>query len=221
MLPLKDVARITAWEGKTLVNKPLVAQSSLEMPEKWAKCRQISGRAPSSRARISGEIRPLRCGLGAIRKLWILMCVLAMPHLAFGQSNQASWENLSTLRSGQKVQVVEMKSKKVSGAFVNVTETTISLQAPDGEQTISRTDVRVVKLMENKHRLRNAAIGAAVGAGVGAGAGAAIGKGNGSSGGFDFAAQGAWIVASGGAVIGAIVGALWPSHKTMYRAAGR
>jgi hypothetical protein len=147
--------------------------------------------------------------------------VLCTPRAAFAQSNKSAWENLSALQAGKTIQVVEMNSKKVSGAFVNVTDAAISLQAPGGEETIPRTDVRRVKLMENKHRLRNAAIGAAIGAGAGAGAGAAVGRGNGNSGGFDFAAQGAWIGAAAGAVIGAIVGALLPSHQTLYRAAGR
>ena len=146
--------------------------------------------------------------------------VLCTPRAAFAQSNKSAWESLSTLQAGHKIEV-KTNANKVSGAFVSVSDTAISLQAPAGEETIPRTDVRRVKLMENKHRLRNAAIGAAIGAGAGAGAGAAVGRGNGNSGGFDFAAQGAWIGAAAGAVIGAIVGVLLPSHQTLYRAAGR
>jgi hypothetical protein len=161
----------------------------------------------------------LRRGALIMRKLWILVFVLAMPCVAFGQTDRSSWENLNALGAGHKIEVVEMNSKKVSGAFVNVTDAGISLQAAGGEQTIARQDVRRVKLMENKHRLRNAAIGAAIGAGAGAGIGAEVGKGPSHGFGFDFAAQGAGIVAGAGAVIGAIVGALWPSHQTIYRAA--
>ena len=153
-----------------------------------------------------------------MRKLLILIFALAMPCVAFGQTDRSSWANLGALGAGHRIQVVEMNSKKVSGAFVNVTDAGISLQGPGGEQTISRQDVRSVKLMENKHRLRNAAVGAAIGAGAGAGAGAAAGRGNG---GFDFTRQGAGIGAGAGAVIGTIVGALLPSHETIYRAAGK
>jgi hypothetical protein len=170
------------------------------------------------------QSRGLRRGAVIMRKLWILVFVLAMPCAAFAQSNQSAWENLSALQAGHKIQVVEMNSKKVSGAVVNVTDAGISLQGPGGEQTIPRQDVRVVKLMENKHRLRNAAIGAAIGAGAGAGAGAAsfhdctgqafciqpVGRG-----------AIAGIGAAAGGVVGAIVGALWPSHQTVYRAAGK
>ena len=145
--------------------------------------------------------------------------VLCTPRAAFAQSNKSAWESLSTLQAGHKIEV-KTNANKVSGAFVSVSDTAISLQAPAGEETIPRTDVRSVKLMENKHRLRNAAIGAAIGAGVGAGAGAAAGKGP-AHGGFDFAGLGAGIGAAAGGVIGAIVGALWPNHQTIYRAAGR
>jgi len=160
----------------------------------------------------------LRRGALIMRKLWILVFVLAMPCAAFGQTDRSSWENLSALGAGHKIQVVEMNSKRVSGAFVNVTDAGISLQGQDGEETISRQDVRSVKLMENKHRLRNAAIGAAIGAGAMAGIGAGL------------AGPHDEIIGTGGvagifAVIGgaggAIVGALWPSHQTIYRAAGR
>jgi len=171
--------------------------------------------------RASGLQVSLRRGAVIMRKLFIVVFALTMPCATFAQSNKSSWENLSTLQAGHRIEVVETNSKKISGAFVSVNNTGVSLQAAGGEQTIQRQDVRVVKLMENKHRLRNAAIGAAVGAAVGAGSGAAVGRGNGNSGGFDFAKQGAGIGAGAGAVIGAIVGALLPCHQTIYRAAGK
>jgi hypothetical protein len=163
----------------------------------------------------------LRRGALIMRKLWILVFVLAMPCATFAQSNKSAWENLSTLQAGHRIEVVEMTSKKVSGAFVNVTDAGISLQGQGGAETIPRQDVRSVKLMENKHRLRNTLIGAAIGAGVGAGIGAgatghpgnillSVDKSKG-------AAAGAGI----GVVAGAIIGALCPSHQTIYRAAGR
>jgi hypothetical protein len=153
-----------------------------------------------------------------MRKFWILVCILGMPCLASAQTNEASWENLNALQAGHKIQVVEMNSKKVSGTFVNVSGTAISLQQQGGEQIIQRQDVRSVKLMENKHRLRNAAIGAAVGAGAGAGISAAAWENHGFAGG---KGTGAAVGAAIGGVAGAIIGALWPSHKTIYRAAGQ
>jgi len=195
-------------------SKELAGRTILEMPGKWAMRCQISGQSPVSHAQVARQNSVLNCGLRTMRRLGTLVCVLAMPFVTFAETNQSSWENLSALGAGHKIQVVEMNSKTVFGTFLSVNDAGMSLQAAGGAQTIQRQDVRVVKLMENKHRLRNAAIGAAVGAGVGAGVGAAVGKGNGA---FDFAGQGAAIVAAAGGVIGAIVGALWPSHKIIYR----
>jgi hypothetical protein len=123
-----------------------------------------------------------------------------------------------------------MNSKKHSGSFVNFSETAISYQDTAGQQTIPRQAIRRVKLMENKHRLRNSLIGGAVGAGAGAGMGAGIvaatyhscsssqllciqpvGKGG---------AEGiaAIIGFLAGAGVGALIGALIPSHNTIYSA---
>src|SRR3984885_6363026 len=135
-------------------------------------------------------------------KYWILACLLAMPSVV-----SAQWENLNTLQAGQKIQVIE-NSKKDSGTFLSVSDKEISLQGKSGAQTIQRQDVRSVKLMVNKHRLRNTLIGAGVGAGAGAGISAAAWEPRGFAGGRG----------TGAAVGAAVVGALWPSHETIYRA---
>jgi hypothetical protein len=151
-----------------------------------------------------------------MRKFWILACVLGMPCVV-----SAQWENLNTLQAGQKIQVVQT-SKKDSGTFLSVSDREISLQGKSGAQKIPRQDVRSVKLMANKHRLRNAAIGGAVGAGVGAGIGAAAYRSCTPAQSFciDPIGRGgeAGIFAIVGFAGGALVGALWPSHETIYRA---
>lgn len=157
-----------------------------------------------------------------MRKLWIIICVLAMPCVASAQSNQA-WENLSTLQAGQKIQVVETNSKKESGTFVSVSDTAISVQGKAGARTIDKKDVRSVKLMKHAHRLRNTLVLGGVGAGVGAGiaAGASPGKcGPSTPYCVNPLSKGAYagIGAVVGLVGGAIVGALWPSHQTVYHA---
>ncbi|HWO28598.1 MAG TPA: hypothetical protein VNO32_07345 [Candidatus Acidoferrum sp.] len=142
-------------------------------------------------------------------KFCILACLLAVPSVV-----SAQWENLNTLQAGQKIQVLET-SKKDSGTFLSVSDKEISLQGESGPRTIQRQEVRSVKLMVNKHRLRNTLIGAAVGAGAGAGISAAAWEPRGFAGGRGTgAAVGAVIGAAGGAV----VGALWPSHETIYKA---
>ena len=155
-----------------------------------------------------------------MRNMFLLTCVLGVSCASWAQADQSSWANLSTLYGGQKVQIVEMNSKKHSGTFVNFSETALSYQDATGEQTVPRQKVRRVKLMQNKHRLRNTLIGAGVGAGAGGVIGAAsfqpcspsqslciqpIGRGA-------IAAIGAVV----GAAVGAVVGALLPSHSTIY-----
>jgi hypothetical protein len=146
-----------------------------------------------------------------MRKILFLICVLGTSCTSWAQSDPASWGNLNTLQAGEQIQVLEMNSKKVSGTFVNVSGAAISVQEGAGSQTIQRQDVRSVKLMKNKHRLRNALIGAGIGAGAGAVLGAATAD--------DFLGRG--LGAAIGAVVallpGAVVGALAPSHETIYR----
>jgi|HubBroStandDraft_4_1064222.scaffolds.fasta_scaffold454704_2 hypothetical protein len=152
-----------------------------------------------------------------MRNIWFLICILGIACAAWAQGDKDSWTNLSVLRPGQKIQIVEMNSKKHSGIFVSFSEAAIVYQDAAGGQTIPRQEIRRVRLTENKHRLRNILIGGAVGAGVGAGVGAAkpecsgpdcinvIGRGA-------VAAIGATV----GAAVGAVVGALVPSHHTIY-----
>lgn len=162
-----------------------------------------------------------------MRKLLLLIFVLGMPCASRAQTDRASWANLSALLLGQKIQVVEMNAKKHSGTFVHVSDTAISYQEAAGEQTIQKQDVRSVKLMKNKRRLRNTLIGLGVGGGVGAGVGAGIGAATfhpcssqslciqpvGKGGQTGIAAAFGF---AGGAAVGAVIGVLSPSHSTIY-----
>jgi hypothetical protein len=163
-----------------------------------------------------------------MRSLVIAMCALAIPCSSWAQGSLTSWADLNSLQPGQKIQVIQMNSKKDTGTFLDVSDTAIALQEKSGAQTIQKQDVRIVKLMKNTHRLRNTLIGAAAGAGVGAGIGAAtyrpckpppgsylftclIDFGRGPQSAFGAAV---------GLVGGAVTGALWPSHKILYRVGG-
>ena len=162
-----------------------------------------------------------------MRNICSLICILGIACSSLAQGDKASWTNLSALHPGQKIQVVEMNSKKHSGTFVSFTETAILYQDNAIGQTIPRQDIRRVKLMENKHRLRNVLIGGVVGAGVGAAIGAGVFHGctpNPPSSQFPNCigasvsrGEGAAILAPVGFLAGAVVGAFFPSHHTIYR----
>jgi hypothetical protein len=156
-----------------------------------------------------------------VRKILFMICVLGLPCASLAQTDQASqtsWANLSALRPGQKIQVVEMTSKKHSGLFASLSDTAISYRETTGEQSIQKQDVLSVKLMENKHRLRNTLIVAGVGAGVGAAIGAAVYKPCSTSFCLDVGGRAlpTGIGAVFGGVGGAVVGVLLPSHSTIY-----
>jgi hypothetical protein len=162
-----------------------------------------------------------------MRKMLFLMCVLGLPCALSAQPSQVPWANLSTLRAGQSIQVVDINAKKHSGIFVSVSDTAISYRETSSEHSIQKQDVRSVKIVDNKHRGHNVLVGLAVGGGAGAGVGAIIGvatyKGCPSQG-FcldivsrgDQAAIAAVIGFAGGAITGAVVGALSPAHSTLY-----
>jgi hypothetical protein len=158
-----------------------------------------------------------------MRKGWLLICVFGLPCLSWSQTSRAAWSNLSALRVGQKIQIVEMNSKKHSGTFANVSDTVISYQEATGERTIQKQNIRSVKLMENKHRLRNALIWGAVGTGAGAGIGAATYHANSCPANAVLCLNGIGgrgVPTAAGAAIGlvggVIIGALLPSHKMIY-----
>jgi hypothetical protein len=155
-----------------------------------------------------------------MRKISVLLFVLGLSCAAFAQTDRASWENLSGLQPGQRIQVIGITSKRHSGNFVSISDKAISYRETNGEHSIPKQDVVSVKLMEHKHRLRNTLIVAGVGAGVGAGIGAALHKSC-SSQSFCLDIGGAALPAGVGAVVGglggAVVGVLLPSHTTIYQ----
>ena len=154
-----------------------------------------------------------------MQKILLLLVVLSLPCVSLAQANPTAWTNLNSLHSGQKIQIIDTASKKYSGTFINVSDASIAFAETSGQQNLLKPDVRTVKLMQNKHRLRNSLIIGAVGAGIGAGIGAATHKGC-SSQSFCLDIGGKALPAGIGAVIGGIggltVGALLPSHETIY-----
>jgi hypothetical protein len=162
-----------------------------------------------------------------MRKIFFSICILALPCAAIAQIEKTSWMNLSGLQLGQSIQVTDSSSKKHTGTFLSISETAISVRVASGGQSIQKQDVRAVKLMTNKRRARNTLVGGAVGGGIGVVTGAIIGaathKGC-APGAFCFdvigeggsAGIGAVAGFLGGTVTGGLVGALVPSHTTIY-----
>jgi hypothetical protein len=157
--------------------------------------------------------------LGLSSFLCIIACLLATPCASLAQSGQASWNTLSSLRAGQKIEVVETGLKKHAGTFMTVSDEAIQLREGTVEQAVRKENVLRVTLLEKGHRLRNALIFGAAGAGTGAVIGVAAGGSCHHS--YLVTCSAAKRAAFGGVsglVVGFPVGAAFPSHDTIYRA---
>jgi hypothetical protein len=138
-----------------------------------------------------------------------------MPCLSSARNNTASWDNLSALQPGQKIEVLDMNAKLHSGTFLSFFDAAISFKEAAAEQTIPKQSVRRVTLMKNKHRLRNTLAGAGIGLGAGAVIGVVVNH-NGNDPNFIPEAAPA-ILGALGLVIGAVVGVSAPTHETLYK----
>ncbi len=132
----------------------------------------------------------------------------------------ANWENLKHLSAGQETQVVLNDARSYRGKFESVSDDTLVVHLPSGEQSFERKSVLRVSAKAGSHRLRNTLLGGLIGIGAGAGIGAATGKS--SKNGFPKINESA--DAGGGAIIGLAagvgVGVALPATawRTIYRA---
>ncbi|MBI3896346.1 MAG: hypothetical protein HY313_10505 [Acidobacteria bacterium] len=152
----------------------------------------------------------------------ITLSFLLLTTIAGAQAPEQSWDDLKTLREGEKIQVVDQKLKSLNGTFVSVSEEAITFQTGKDAVTIQRGDVFRVSSRERGHsRGRNALLGLAIGAAAGAGLYGGV-----------LAAQGgaedippAALIAGGALLFGGVgagVGAALPAgHPTIYRAERR
>lgn len=131
------------------------------------------------------------------------------------QAAQDSWEDLRQLQAGQKIQIVDMNLKSLKGRFVGLLGESISLRTrKKGDVTIERAKVFRVTDLQRSKRGRKALLGLLIGGATGAGIGAAKSS--------DVPAPlGALIVFGWFGGMGAGLGALAPSHSTIYRAKQR
>ncbi|MBI1954846.1 MAG: hypothetical protein HYS38_00465 [Acidobacteria bacterium] len=154
----------------------------------------------------------------------ITLSVLLLATVARAQALEQSWDNLKTLREGEKIQVVDQKLKSQNGTFVSFSDEAITFQADKDQITIQRAEVFRVSSRKGASRGEHALVGLAIGAGTGfmlGMAGCANATDQNECSGSDKAALGAVVALFLGG-IGAGVGALVPSdYPTIYRAERR
>jgi hypothetical protein len=153
-----------------------------------------------------------------MRRTLLLFCFLTVSFAACAQDNAASWGNLNSLREGEKIQVREIGKARVTGTFMSVSETAITVQAQGGEQAVERENVRSVNRMKVRHRWLNSFVLAGAGAGIGYGSGRAQYHPcpNEQTFCLDFGDYPGSIGLIAGFLGGGAVGALLPVHETVY-----
>ena len=132
---------------------------------------------------------------------------------------ESNWENLRSLRAGQKVEVFLNDLRSQRGEFLEVSHDAVSLKVENDTLRIPREQVLRVSTREKSKRLRNILIGAAIGTAAGFGAGAWVDSRASESG----ENLGRFIGFLAGVGGGAGIGAAIPGNQTIYRAraAGR
>jgi hypothetical protein len=151
----------------------------------------------------------------------VLVCFLILiPCSLRAQDKKDDWKALYSLRSGEKIELVETGMKKHVGTFSTVTEQAIQMREGSNDIGIPKENVARVTVLDKSHRLRNAFLLGAAGAGAGAGIGAATSRCSNST--DTFCGLGRSIAVGVGGLMGlaggAGVGAAIPSHPTIYRA---
>jgi hypothetical protein len=150
-----------------------------------------------------------------------LACFLILvPYSLRAQDKKADWKALYDLRAGEKIELIETGMKKHVGTFSTVTDEAIQMREGSNDVGIPKENVARVTVLDKSHRLRNAFIFGASGAGAGAGIGAVSTRCNNAT---DwFCGLGRSIAVGIGGLVGLAggvgIGAVIPSHPTIYRA---
>ncbi len=150
--------------------------------------------------------------------MWIgrlgLVFTFLLPTFLQAQAPKYTWSNLSQLRPGQKIQVVEKQMKELTCEFVSFTDEAIVIRRGKDVESVERSKVERVSIRDTSHRTRHMILGAAIGGGVALAIGipgyvATSNEGNGCG----PCAIGIAAGFGGGTALGAL-----PSYRTIYRA---
>jgi hypothetical protein len=146
----------------------------------------------------------------------ILVLLLGIP-ATLGAQQQGSWSNLTQLKAGQGIEVIELNMKHHSGKFSSTDDDSLNFKENGSDVSVKRGEVARVSRSSGAKRGEHAVVGLIVGAAIGAGVGAASGSDHGFLGGSS-RGIGALVGLVIGGPSGAAVGSVLPAHTTIYRA---
>ncbi len=142
----------------------------------------------------------------------VLCCLLISAVVPLVAAQESRWDNLSSIKTGTKIEVVEQSLKKTSGRFVRFSNSGLTLNIDSNDVSIPRAQIHRVTIL-GKNRKRNTVIGLGVAGALGAAWGGGL-----HAAGADITGGQAAAFAAGVAGIGAGIGAILPASKTVYRA---
>jgi hypothetical protein len=151
-----------------------------------------------------------------------LLPFMGMVLASFGiaqDRDEHRWENVESLRMGQKLEVTTTQLRSIQGTYLNSSEAAIRLKTAEGEINVMREEVFRVKSQEGK-RKQNILVGVVIGALSGVVLGAVADYKDdvdGSDPGSNNGKLGGSVVGAG---VGAGVGALFAGYRVIYRAKG-
>ena len=94
----------------------------------------------------------------------LLLMGMVLASFAIAQDrDEHRWENLESLKVGQKLEVTTTQLRAIQGTYLNSSEAAIRLKTPEGEFSVMREEVFRVKSQEGK-RKQNTLVGVVVGA---------------------------------------------------------
>jgi len=146
-------------------------------------------------------------------RMWVVLLVAQVAFNAFAaQREDTSWSKVEQLRVGQSLRVQCSDQRTWTGSLLGVSSDALILNVDGAERKIARSDVIRADV---KSRVRSTFIGLGIGAAAGAGVGYAAGRGSNlkSSEVTTAVLLGTVLIAP----VGAVIGALLPSWKTVYR----
>jgi 3-dehydroquinate synthetase len=136
--------------------------------------------------------------------------------MSLAQEPLSSWKNLTQLKEGDRIEVINMEIKQIRVRFVSFSNESIFFRTGKGETVMKREDVYRVLTREKPRRAHSTLIGICIGGGItGTLGGIAAATATGPVAGFVAAFVGA------GVGIGALIGAALPVHTEIYRAPER
>jgi hypothetical protein len=134
-------------------------------------------------------------------------------------AQQAEWSNLQQIPLGGHVRVLTRDGKSHNGRFQSASDSGLVIMVHDKDETFQRDSIQRVLFRSGGHRVRHVLIGAAVGAGAGLATGAAIDNDCSKNSFVCTGNMGKAILTPVFGLLGAGVGALFPSGgmREVYR----